>query len=53
MQQNGLTSEDWGGEVGTVRVSAKTGAGLPDLLERILLEAQMLELKANPKRPAE
>ena len=53
MQQNGLTSEDWGGDVGTVRVSAKTGAGIPDLLERILLEAQMLELKADPKAPAE
>ena len=53
MQQNGLTSEDWGGEVGTVRVSAKTGQGLSDLLERILLEAEILELKANPKRPAE
>lgn len=53
MQQNGLTSEDWGGEVGTVRVSAKTGKGLSDLLERILLEAEILELKANPKRPAD
>ena len=53
MQQNGLTSEDWGGDIGTVRVSAKTGAGIPDLLERILLEAQMLELKANPKAPAD
>ncbi|MBR2345947.1 MAG: translation initiation factor IF-2 [Lentisphaeria bacterium] len=53
MQQNGLTSEDWGGDVGTVRVSAKTGEGIPDLLERLLLEAQMLELKANPKAPAE
>ena len=50
MQQNGLTSEDWGGSIGTVRVSARTGAGLPDLLERILMEAEMLELKANPKR---
>ena len=50
MQQNNLTSEDWGGSVGTVRVSARTGAGLPDLLERILMEAEMLELKANPKR---
>ena len=50
MQQNGLTSEDWGGSVGTVKVSARTGAGLPDLLERILMEAEMLELKANPKR---
>ena len=49
MQQNGLTSEDWGGTVGTVRVSAKTGAGLPDLLERILMEAEMLELRADPK----
>ncbi len=39
--------------IGTVRVSAKTGQGLDDLLERILLEAQMLELKADPKAPAE
>ena len=53
MQQNGLTSEDWGGDIGTVRVSAKTGEGIPDLLERILLEAQMLELKANPKAAAD
>ncbi len=52
MQQNGLTSEDWGGNVGTVRVSAKTGKGLTDLLDRILLEAEILELKANPKRRA-
>ncbi|MBR7121565.1 MAG: translation initiation factor IF-2 [Lentisphaeria bacterium] len=53
MQQNGLTSEDWGGDIGTVRVSARTGEGIPDLLERILLEAQMLELKANPKATAD
>ncbi len=52
MQQNNLHSEDWGGNVGTVRVSAKTGQGMDDLLERILLEAEILELKANPKRPA-
>ena len=52
MQQHNLSSEDWGGTVGTVRVSAKTGKGLPDLLERILIEAEMLELKANPRRPA-
>ena len=52
MQQNNLTSEDWGGTIGTVRVSAKTGAGLPDLLERILMEAEMLELKANPDTKA-
>ena len=53
MQQNNLTSEDWGGKVGVVKVSAKTGQGLPDLLERILVEADMLELKADPTGPAE
>lgn len=53
MQQHGLMPEDWGGTVGVVKVSAKTGQGIDDLLERILLEAEMLELKGNPKRPAE
>jgi len=53
MQQNSLTSEDWGGNVGTVKVSALTGAGINDLLERILLEAEMLELKGNAKRPGD
>ena len=52
MQQNNLTCEEWGGTVGVVKVSAKTGAGIDDLLERILLEAEMLDLKAQPKRPA-
>ncbi|HLD82684.1 MAG TPA: translation initiation factor IF-2, partial [Candidatus Omnitrophota bacterium] len=47
-----LAAEDWGGKTITVPVSAKTGAGIDNLLEMILLEAQMLELKANPKRPA-
>ncbi|RJO64719.1 MAG: translation initiation factor IF-2 [Candidatus Omnitrophota bacterium] len=47
-----LLSEDWGGKIITVPVSAKTGQGIDDLLEMILLEAQMLELKANPDRPA-
>ena len=50
MQQNGLTCEDWGGETAAIKVSAKTGEGIEDLLERILLEAEMLELKADPKR---
>jgi translation initiation factor IF-2 len=45
-----LTAEDWGGKTITVPVSAKTGEGIDNLLEMILLEAQMLELKANPKR---
>ncbi len=52
MQQNGLHSEDWGGSVGAIRVSAKTGKGLDELLERILLEAEMLELRADPKADA-
>lgn len=47
-----LMSEDWGGKTITVPVSAKTGEGIDNLLEMILLEAQMLELKANPKRLA-
>ena len=50
MQQNGLTCEDWGGETAAIKVSAKTGEGIEELLERILLEAEMLELKADPKR---
>ena len=50
MQQHGLTCEDWGGETAAIRVSAKTGQGIEDLLERILLEAEMLELKADHKR---
>ncbi|MBN1864063.1 MAG: translation initiation factor IF-2 [Victivallales bacterium] len=53
MQQNNLMSEDWGGEVGVCRVSAETGEGIESLLERILLEAEMLEHKVNPKRPAQ
>jgi translation initiation factor IF-2 len=47
-----LTSEDWGGKTITVPVSAKTGKGIDELLEMILLEAQILELKANPNRLA-
>ena len=50
MQQNGLTCEDWGGETAAIKVSAKTGEGIEDLLERILLEAEMLDLKADPTR---
>jgi translation initiation factor IF-2 len=50
--EHGLAPEDWGGKTITVPVSAKTGEGIDDLLEMILLEAQMLELKSNPQRPA-
>ena len=47
-----LIAEDWGGKTITVPVSAKTGQGIDNLLEMIILEAQMLELKANPSRLA-
>jgi translation initiation factor IF-2 len=47
-----LTAEDWGGKTITVALSAKTGQGIDTLLEMILLEAEMLELKANPNRLA-
>ncbi len=48
----GLLSEDWGGEVIMVPVSAKTRMGLDLLLENIALQAEVLELKANPDRPS-
>lgn len=47
-----LTPEDWRGKTITVNVSAKTGEGIDQLLDMLLLEAEMLELKANPNRPA-
>jgi len=47
-----LTAEDWGGKTITVPLSAKTGQGIDILLEMILLEAEMLELRANSKRLA-
>lgn len=48
----GLHPEDWGGEIICCPVSAQTGEGIDGLLEMILLQAEMLELKANPKRRA-
>lgn len=45
-----LAAEDWGGKTITVPVSAKTGAGIDNLLEMILLQAEVMELKANPNR---
>ncbi len=52
MQQRGIVPEDWGGETITVPVSAIKGTGVNDLLEMILLQADVLELKANPKAEA-
>ncbi len=48
----GLVAEDWGGETVFAKVSAKTGEGLDDLLDMIVLQAEMLELKANPDKTA-
>ncbi len=50
LQQEGLTPEDWGGDLVCCPVSAATGEGIDHLLEMILLQAEMLELKANPRR---
>ena len=50
LTQYGLVCEDWGGETICVPVSAVTGQGVDDLLEMILLQADMLQLQANPNR---
>lgn len=52
LTEYGLIAEDWGGSTVFVPVSAKTGEGIEDLLEMISLTAEVLELKANPKRKA-
>lgn len=52
LTEYGLVSEDWGGDTIMVEVSAKTGKGIKDLLEMVLLVAEMRELKANPNRDA-
>ena len=52
MQQRNIAPEDWGGETVTVPVSALKGTGVNDLLEMILLQADVLELKSNPKAEA-
>ena len=52
LAENGILVEEWGGDVICVPVSAKTGEGIDTLLEMILLQAEMLELKANPSRLA-
>jgi translation initiation factor IF-2 len=47
-----LLVEDWGGKVQSQEISAKKGTGIPELLEKVLLEAELLDLKANPNRLA-
>jgi len=48
-----LAPEEWGGTTGMIPVSATTGEGIPALLDRIALDAEMLDLTASPDRPAE
>ena len=52
MSEHEIVSEDWGGDVGFVPLSALKGDGVKDLLERILLVAELQELKFYPERPA-
>ncbi|MCD4691675.1 MAG: translation initiation factor IF-2, partial [Calditrichales bacterium] len=52
LSERDVLVEDWGGAYQCAEISAKTGDGIPDLLEKLLLEAEMLDIKANPKRKA-
>ncbi len=49
LMEEGLVPTDFGGDIECVEVSALTGAGIPDLLDLLVLQAEVLELKANPK----
>lgn len=52
LANNNVLVEEWGGKYQSQEISAKTGQGIEELLEKVLLEAEMLDLKANPNRPA-
>ncbi len=52
LAEHGVQSEDWGGQTIMVPISAKKREGIEELLESVLLVAEVLELKANPNRPA-
>ena len=52
LAQMNLLVEDWGGKVQSHDISAKVGTGVKELLEKVLLEAELLELKANPNKAA-
>ena len=52
LAQMNLLVEDWGGKIQSHDISAKTGDGVNELLEKVLLEAELLELKANPNKVA-
>ena len=50
LTEHGLVPAEWGGETEVCKISAKTGLGIDDLLETVILTAEMQELKANPNR---
>ena len=52
MAMEGINPEEWGGEYPFVRISAKTGVGIPDLMETLIAIAEVNDLKANPSRYA-
>lgn len=52
LSENGLVPEEWGGDTLFCEVSAHTKVGLPELLERLALQAEVMELRANPDKPA-
>lgn len=53
LSEKNILVEEWGGKFQVAKVSAKSGVGIPDLLEKVLLEAEILNLKANPNRNAQ
>lgn len=53
LSEKNILVEEWGGKYQVAKVSAKTGIGIPELLEKVLLESEILDLKANPNRNAQ
>lgn len=53
LSEHGVIVEEWGGSNQSAEVSAKTGQGIDDLLDKVLIEAELMDLKANPDRQAE
>jgi translation initiation factor IF-2 len=52
LAEHGVLAEDWGGDITMVEISAKKRVAIDELLEMVLLQAEILELKANPNKPA-
>lgn len=52
LSKNNILVEEWGGKYQCQEISAKTGKGIDELLEKVILEAELLNLKANPNKPA-